>query len=258
MPDDLFDLSGKVAFLPGGYGGIGSALAAGLAERGASIAIAARDTDKACALAQKLTGAGHSALGLGLDARSAEQIRAAVDRIVERLGYVDILVNCVGTQIEESLLDVTEDAFDSVYATNLRSAMFLAQAVAREQIRARRGGRQVHILSVRSRLALRGRGYSAYNATKAGLAALVQQHAMELAPHGITVNGVAPTFVETELVRAYLDDPAFRGPLEARIPLGRVAQPSDIVGPVVFFVSPASGFVTGQVLYVDGGITASQ
>jgi gluconate 5-dehydrogenase len=258
MPDELFDLSGKVAFVPGGYGGIGAALATGLAAHGAAIAIAGRDADRACALAQELTGAGHSAMGVGLDARSTQQIRSALDRVVERFGQVDILVNCVGTQIEQPLLDVTEEAFDSVYATNLRSAMFLAQAVAREQIKAGRGGRQVHILSVRSKLALRGRGYSAYTATKAGLAALVQQHAMELAPHGITVNGVAPTFVETELVRPYLDDPAFRGPLEARIPLGRVGQPRDIVGPVVFFVSPAAGFVTGQVLYVDGGVTASQ
>jgi gluconate 5-dehydrogenase len=81
---------------------------------------------------------------------------------------------------------------------------------------------------------------------------------VELAPHGITVNGVAPTFVETELVREYLDDPVFRSQLEARIPLGRVAEPRDVVGPVSFFVSPAAGFVTGQILYVDGGITASQ
>jgi gluconate 5-dehydrogenase len=95
-------------------------------------------------------------------------------------------------------------------------------------------------------------------ATKGGLAALVRQHALELAPHQITVNGVAPTFVETQLVRQYLDDPVFRRQLEARIPLGRVAQPNDVVGPVVFFVSPAAAFVTGQVLYVDGGITASQ
>ncbi len=258
MPDELFDLSGKVAFIPGGYGGIGSALAAGLAARGASVAIGGRNHERACELAEELSASGRDALGIQLDARSPTEIKAVVGDIVARFGHVDILVNCVGTQIEEPILDVTEEAFDAVYAANLKSAMFLAQAVARQQVDAGRGGRQVHLLSVRSKLAIRGRGYSAYTATKAGLAALVQQHAMELAPHGITVNGVAPTFVETELVRPYLDDPAFRGPLEARIPLGRVGQPLDIVGPVLFFVSPASDFVTGQVLYVDGGITASQ
>jgi gluconate 5-dehydrogenase len=167
-------------------------------------------------------------------------------------------VNCVGTQIEEPLLEVTESAFDAVYAVNLKAAMFLGQAAARYQVRSGRGGRHVHILSVRSRLGLRGRGYSAYVASKGGLAALIAQQAVELAPHGITVNGVAPTFVRTELVREYLEDDEFRGALEARIPMGRIAEPSDVVGPVAFFVSPSSAFVTGQVLYVDGGITASQ
>jgi NAD(P)-dependent dehydrogenase (short-subunit alcohol dehydrogenase family) len=95
-------------------------------------------------------------------------------------------------------------------------------------------------------------------ASKGGLAALIRQHAVELAPHGITVNGVAPTFVNTALVRDYLDDPMFRTELEARIPLGRIAEPRDVLGPVTFFVSAAADFVTGQVLYVDGGITASQ
>jgi len=258
MPDGIFDLSGKVAFIPGGYGGIGAALAAGLARQGASVAIGGRNTDRACAVAEELASSGHTALGIGLDARSPQQIQVALARLIGHFGHVDILINCVGTQIEQALLEVTEEAFDSVYATNLKAAMFLGQEVARHQVQSGRGGRHVHVLSVRSKLALRGRGYSAYTATKAGLAALVQQHAMELAPHRITVNGVAPTFVETELARPYLDDPAFRSQLEARIPLGRVGQPRDIVGPVVFFASSSADFVTGQVLYVDGGITASQ
>jgi NAD(P)-dependent dehydrogenase (short-subunit alcohol dehydrogenase family) len=254
----MFDLSGKVAFIPGGYGGIGSALCVGLAQHGAAIVAGGRDVERARAIVERLGAEGHRALAVGFDARAPTQVRDAVGQIVERFGHVDILVNCVGIQIEEPLLEVTEDGFDAVYATNLKAAMFLGQAVAQHQVRVGRGGRQVHVLSVRSKLALRGRGYSAYTATKAGLAALVQQHAMELAPHGITVNGVAPTFVETELVRSYLEDATFRAQLESRIPLGRVGQPADIVGPVVFLASAASDFVTGQVLYVDGGVTASQ
>jgi NAD(P)-dependent dehydrogenase (short-subunit alcohol dehydrogenase family) len=255
---DLFDLSGKVAFVAGGYGGIGTAIAQALASRGARVAIAGRQSERAISSARKLTEAGHRALGLGFDMRRGGEIRDVVGRVVDELGGLDILVNCVGIQHEEALLDVTETAFDAVYTVNLKAAMFLGQAVARHQVAAGRGGRQVHLLSVRAQLGLRGRGYSAYVASKGGLAALIRQHAVELAPHGITVNGVAPTFVETTLVREYLEDPVFRAELEARIPLGRIAQPSDVVGPVTFFVSPAADFVTGQVLYVDGGITASQ
>jgi gluconate 5-dehydrogenase len=205
-----------------------------------------------------LNADGHRAIGFALDVRQPGELRDAVTHVVDEFGGVDILVNCVGTQVEQALLEVSEPAFDAVYAVNLKAAMFLGQAVAHHQVETGRGGRHVHILSVRSRLGLRGRGYSAYVASKGGLAAMICQHAVELAPHGITVNGVAPTFVRTELVRAYLEDPAFRSQLEARIPLGRIAEPRDIAGPVAFFVSPAAGFVTGQVLFVDGGITASQ
>lgn len=255
---DPFDLSGKVAFIAGGYGGIGAVIAQGLALRGARVALAGRHSDRAQAAAQELTNCGHVALGLGFDMRRGDEIRDAVTRVVAELGGLDILVNCVGIQQEEPLLEVTEAAFDTVVSVNLKAAMFLGQAVARHQVAAGRGGRHVHLLSVRAQLGLRGRGYSAYVASKGGLAALIRQHAVELAPHRITVNGVAPTFVDTALVREYLDDPVFRGELEARIPLGRIAQPRDVLGPVTFFVSPAADFVTGQVLYVDGGITASQ
>jgi NAD(P)-dependent dehydrogenase (short-subunit alcohol dehydrogenase family) len=136
--------------------------------------------------------------------------------------------------------------------------MFLAQAVAKRQVAAGQGGRQIHLLSVRSQLGLRGKGYSAYCSTKGGLVMLVRQHAMELAPHGVTVNGVAPTFVNSEMIQHVYARPEFREEILARIPLGRIADPKDVVGAVLFFASPAAGFVTGQVLYVDGGITASQ
>ena len=255
---EMFDLQGKVAFLPGGYGGIGEAIAWGLALRGAMVAVSGRSIEKAQKMAGQLKAAGHQALGLEGDAQSVDAINATVDQVAEAFGPPDILVNCVGIQREEPLLEVSEEAFDDVYRSNLKSAMFLAQAVARKQVDAGKKGKQVHLLSVRAKLGLRARGYSAYCSTKGALVMLIKQHAMELAPHGINVNGVAPTFVYTEMIRHVMENPEFKQQLLDRIPLGRIADPKDVVGPVLFFCSPASDFVTGQTLYVDGGITASQ
>ena len=255
---NLFDLRDKVVFVPGGYGGIGEAVAWALALAGARVTVAGRDAEKARSLACTLSEHGLAADGAALDAESVSSIRDTVGRVAERHGRIDVLVNCIGIQREEPLMEVTEEAYDEVYRVNLKAAMFLAQAVARHQIAAGNGGRQVHLLSVRSRLGMRDRGYSAYCSTKGGMVMLIRQHAMELARAGITVNGVAPTFVHTEMIRHVMENPKFRDQLLERIPLGRIPDPKDVVGPVMFFCSEASGFVTGQVMYVDGGITASQ
>jgi gluconate 5-dehydrogenase len=247
----LFDLKGRTAFIPGGYGGIGTAISRGLAHAGAKVVIAGRDARKAAALAKKI---GRGARGVGLDVEDVRAIRDTVDGI----GRVDILVNCVGIQVEQALTEVTEEAYDRVYRTNLKSAMFLAQAVAKKQIAAGRGGKQIHLLSVRAQLGLRGRGYSAYCSTKGGLVMLIRQHASELGKHGICVNGVAPTVVRTEMGAHWLKDPKTAAWLKERIPLGRVAEPEDCVGATLFFCSAAGDYVTGQILYLDGGITASQ
>jgi NAD(P)-dependent dehydrogenase (short-subunit alcohol dehydrogenase family) len=254
----LFELSGKVALLPGGYGGIGEAIAWGLAQRGATVVIAGRSKAKADALARRMRAAGYEAHGTALEATRISAVERVVASVATRFGGIDILVNCVGTQIEEAIGKVTEKAFDHVYTVNLKAAMFVAQAVARHQIEAGRGGKQMHLLSVRAQLGLRDRGYSAYCSTKGALVMLIRQHAMELARHHINVNGIAPTFVYTEMIRHVMDNPAFKRQLLARIPLGRIADPKDVVGAALFFASPASDFVTGQILYVDGGITASQ
>jgi gluconate 5-dehydrogenase len=262
MPDDdsrsMFDLGGKVAFVPGGYGGIGAAIAWGFARHGATVVVAGRDGGKADALAQSLVRAGFNAAGLAMDARSVASIESAVAAVENRFGVVDVLMNCVGIQREQPLLEVTEDAYDDVYRVNLKAAMFVAQAVAQRQVAAARGGRQIHLLSVRAHLGLRDRGYSAYCSTKGGLVMLVRQHAMELARHRITVNGIAPTVVRTEMARHWLVNPVTHEQIVSRIPLGRVGEPHDVVGAALFFASAASDYVTGQILYVDGGVTASQ
>jgi len=254
----LFRLDGRVAYIPGGYGGIGEAIAWAMALAGAKVAVSGRDEAKAQALAASLRAAGHDALGLAMDGHSVAGMQASVDIVAAHFGRLDVLMNCIGIQREQALLDVTEEAFDEVVQVNLKAAMFLAQATARHQIAGGRGGAQVHLLSVRSRLGLRGRGYSAYASSKGGLVMLIRQHAAELAPHGITVNGVAPTVVRTEMARHWLANPETHRQLEERIPLGRVADPKDMAGAAVFFCAPAAAFVTGQVLYLDGGINATQ
>ena len=258
----LFDLRGRVAFVPGGYGGIGEAIVWGLALAGAEVVVAGRSADKAQALAQRLRDAGLRAHGLAMDAAAVADIRAAVNGVVERCGALDLLVNCIGKQREERLEALTEAAFDDVVQTNLKAAVFLAQAAAAQQaagVKAgRTPGRQVHVLSVRALLGMRDRGYTAYCATKGALVTMIRQHAVELCAHGITVNGVAPTVVRGEMARHWLENPQTREAVLKRIPLGRVAEPQDVVGATLFFCSPAASYVTGQVLYVDGGITATQ
>ena len=244
--------------MPGGYGGIGEAITWALALAGAKVAVSGRDPRKAEALAGTLAASGHSALGVAMDAHSVEDIRTSVDAVAAHWGRLDVLVNCIGMQREQALLEVTEETFDEMLTVNLKSAMFLAQAAAKHQIAGGRGGAQVHLLSVRAQLGLRGRGYSAYCSTKGGLVMLIRQHASELAPHGITVNGIAPTVVRTEMASHWLENPQTRAQVLDRIPLGRVADPKDVAGAALFFAGPGATFITGQVLYIDGGITASQ
>jgi NAD(P)-dependent dehydrogenase (short-subunit alcohol dehydrogenase family) len=239
-------LKGKLALVAGGYGGIGAAICRGLAKAGAKVIVAGRDLRKASSLARKIKGE-----ALQLDVRDTPSI----ERALKPFRRIDLFVNCAGVSREETLDEVSEAAWDEVLDTNLKAAMFLAQAVARRQ---KRGGKQVQLLSVRAQLGLRGRGYSTYCASKGGLVMLVKQHASELGPRGICVNGVAPTVVRTEMGAHWLKNPKTRAWLKERIPLGRVAETEDVVGAVLFFCSPATDYVTGQILYVDGGLTASQ
>ena len=254
-PDDF---SGKVALITGGAGGIGAAIARDLAALGATILVAGRDAAKVLALVDALIADGGKASSVNYDARDVPAMQSAVAAAAARHGGIDFLVNSAGTQQIEPMVDVTEEAFDRVLDVNLKASMFVAQAVARVQIATGRGGRHVHILSVRAQLGMRDRGYSAYCSSKGGLALLVKQHAVELARHGINVNGVAPTVVRTPMAVDWLTDPETFRKLIERIPLGRVAEVSDVSGPVLFFLSAATDFVTSQILYVDGGITATQ
>ncbi|WP_245284131.1 SDR family NAD(P)-dependent oxidoreductase [Bradyrhizobium sp. Cp5.3] len=250
------DLHGKVALVVGGYGAIGTTISKTLAAAGATSVIVGRNGDQARALAVQLTDGGYIAEGLELDASNTEAVRELSTSLVQRYGSIDILANCVGFNKEQKLLEVTEEAFDKVYSRTLRAGMFLSQAVAAHQIAAGKGGSQIHLLSIGSSLGFRDRGYSSFCAAKGGLAILLKQHATELAPHGITVNGVAPGRVRTQKNDKALGDKETFERATADVPLGRLATPADVAGAVHFLASGLSRFVTGQILYVDGGQSA--
>jgi len=257
-PRGFTSLEGKVALVVGGYGAIGTTISETLARAGAVTVIGGRDEKLAGELADQIASDGNRAEGLRLDACNVADARDGVARIAKKFGSVDILVNCVGYNKEQSFLEVTEEAFDEVYSRTLRSAMFLSQAVGLEQVQIGKGGSQIHLLSLRSKLGFLARGYSAFCAAKGGLATLLKQHAAELGPHGITVNGIAPGLVHTRKNDTALRDPVAWRDATTGIPIARLATPTDVADAALFLASPLSRFVTGQIIYVDGGLTACQ
>lgn len=255
--ENLFRVDGKVAIVAGGCGGIGSAISHGLAHLGATVIIADHRVDKAHQCVNSIREAGFPAYALGFEITQPDSIREMVEQSVKLAGKVDILVNCVGMHIEKSAEEYTIEDWDLVNNVNLRGAFLLSQAVGRQMIQQGQGGKHIHISSVRSVLGIR-RGYIAYCTTKGGMNLMVKQLATEWAKYNITVNAVAPTFIRTELVKHYLEDRDFYNALVSRIPLGRVGDPMDVAGATLFLASPAADFITGHILFVDGGVTASQ
>lgn len=253
---NLYNLEDKVALVAGGAGGIGTAISEGLAAFGATVVVAGRTQAKAEKVAAEIVAAGGRAEGVYLDALDILGTRQIVADLGQRYGNIHILVNCVGGHKEAPAEEYTEEDWDRVVDLNLKAAFFLSQAVARVQI-PNGYGKHIHISSVRSLLGIH-RGYIAYCASKGGLNLMVKQLATEWAKYGITVNGIAPTFTRTELVKAYLEDPNFYNPLVARIPLGRICEPMDLAALAIYLAAPASDFINGQVIFADGGLTATQ
>jgi gluconate 5-dehydrogenase len=254
---NLFDMHGKVVLVAGGGGAIGSEMARAVASFGARVAIGGLICAECDSVVAALAAQGSEAISLGMDVNDEASVAAAVAGVEKQLGPVDVLINAVGMHIEQSAQDLTLDAWDKVMNVNLRGAFILSQAAARSMIANGRSGSQIHVTSVRSDLGIR-RGYAAYCASKGGLRVLIKQLATEWAKYGIRVNGIAPTFTRTPLVSDYLNDPAFYNGLINRIPMARVCETSDLAGIAVFLASDASGFITGQNIYVDGGVTSSQ
>ncbi len=253
----LFDLTGKVVLVAGGGGAIGAAIAEAAAGFGAKIAVADISQEAIDRTVSQLQQGGAEAMGVQINAIDAASVAAGVAAVEARFGQIDALVNTVGTHIEQPAEDVTVEAWDKVVDVNLKGAFLLSQGAARSMIAHKIAGSIFHITSVRSGLGIR-RGYAAYCASKGGLAILIKQLATEWAKYGIRVNGIAPTFTRTALVKDYLEDPNFYNPLVARIPMGRICETSDLVGLGVYLLSDASSFLTGQNIFMDGGVTATQ
>jgi len=258
--DDIFRLDGRVALVAGGGGAIGSAMAAAFAGAGAGVAIVDRTSELAEAAATRVRETSSEVLALAADATSEAECERVVAATLERFGRLDIVLNAVGGGAGKVLFSAEEyprDAWDWIYELNVRSTLCVTQAAVKAMIAAGHGGRVINISSVRASLGINA-GYSAYVAAKGAISSLTRQWATEWAKHGITVNAIAPTFVDTPQVAMLLDDPAFKASVVSRIPLGRVGGTGDLAGPVLFFASDASSFVTGQILGVDGGLTATQ
>lgn len=247
-----FSLEGKVALVTAAARGIGKACALALARAGANVVLGLRRKESGQALEQEIVGMGREALCVQMDMTKIAEIRSAVWEAKERFGRVDILVNNAGGGAPDPAEKVAEEDFDRTVAVNLKGTFFASQAVGAVMI-AQRKGTIINICSQAGFVALPTE--SIYCMTKAAIAHLTKCLALEWAPYNITVNAVAPTFIETPGTKRWLDDAAFRESVVKRIPLGRVGDAAEVAAPVVFLASPAASLVTGATLMVDGGWT---
>jgi NAD(P)-dependent dehydrogenase (short-subunit alcohol dehydrogenase family) len=249
----LFSLKGRVALITGASGGIGGALAEGLAGAGAAVAVSGRSQDRLDQLAQRIGAAGGEAAAFQADLSSRDSVPALVESVVARFSQIDILVNCAGTNRRMPIAQVTPEVYDTIMGTNLESLFFLSQAVLPHML-ARGGGKVINIGSLTSSIGLMN--VSVYGMTKSAVAQLTKTMAIEWAEHNIQVNCLCPGFIATELTAPLWADPQRSAWMLDRIPSKRPGAPSDLVGMAVYLASPASNYTTGQSIYVDGGFTA--
>jgi 2-deoxy-D-gluconate 3-dehydrogenase len=252
MPNDIFDLTGKVAIVTGGNGGIGQAIATGLANAGAAVAIVARNEAKTAKAVEKLKKAGAGSLGISCDVTNPADIATAIEKTVREFGRLDILVNDAGTSAAAPAESMTEAQWDAVLDTNLKAA-FLFSKAAYPAFKNGRGGK---IINIGSMMSFFGDKVSvAYSVSKGGVVQLTKSLAISWARDNIQVNAICPGWFLTDLTTPFKADPRSYESIINRTPAGRFGELHELAGAAVFLCSPASSFVTGQSILVDGGFS---
>ncbi len=249
-----FDLEGQVALVTGASKGIGYDLARAIAHAGAKVVVGARDMDALNQLVAQIEAEGGTAVALKLDMTDLVNIESVVAQTVEHFGQIDILVNNVGLGFNHDAVDVTEADWDAMFDVNLKGLFFMCQAAGKRMIAQNHGGRIINMSSQAGQVGILR--HAVYCATKGGVDQLTRVLALEWAPHNITVNAVAPTFIRTPGTAERLDTPEFAADVLSRLPIGRVGDTMDVAAAVIYLASPAAGLVTGTVHLVDGGWTA--
>jgi len=251
---DIFDISGRLALVTGSSRGLGRTLALALAEAGARVVLHGRDRAAMAEAADEIAAAtGERPASIAFDVADAAAVEEGVAAVIAEHGVPDILVNNAGVQRRAPFAEFRVEDWDAVIAANLSSAFYVSRFAAPGMIE-RGSGKIVNVASVQSKLARRT--IAPYSASKGGVALLTQGMAADLAPHGIQVNAISPGYFATEMNRALVEDEAFTEWLTSRTPAGRWGDVAELRGALLFLASDASSFVSGQNIFVDGGMTA--
>lgn len=250
--NNLFDLSGKVAIVVGGGTGLGRGMASGLADAGATVIIASRRLEVLRQAAQEMEAeTGGKVVPMQLDVSSVSAVQAFVTQVGEQFGRIDILINSAGINVRKSALEFEESDWDKVLDTQLKYVFFMDQAVGRYMVEHHIKGRIINVGSLSSAIGLKN--MIAYCAAKSAIVQLTKALANEWAQYGICVNAIGPGYYMTEMTGPLLKDPEVVRRYEEKIPMGRLGTPEDLASTAVFLASEHSGYVTGQIVYVDGG-----
>ncbi len=254
---DMFRLDGKVAVVIGGAGGIGEIMAKGMAAQGAKVAIASRNLQKLTEIAKKIQSETKSeTVAFQADVTSKESIDRLADQVLKKFGTVDILVNSQGINTKAPALGFPPETWDQLFDVNVKGTMLACSAFGKTLIEKKRG-KIINISSVRGLRATLWGGNEGYCATKGAVDMLTRSLASEWAPYNVNVNAIAPLLIRTPLAAPTLNDPEKLAKYVANVPFKRIGEPQDIAGLCVFLASAASDFITGQVIYLDGGLTAA-